>query len=200
MQTEHNPTTALWPKARRRVLGLLFAHPDHEWHLRDIARLTDLAPATVQREVVSLHAAGMLTRRRDGNLVKYGADRSSPIFEELRGIALKTGGEAAAGTSAMTPRIAVPKQAVADFCRRNRIRRLSLFGSVLRDDFGPDSDVDVLVEFEPEARVGLFDLNRMQTELSQILGHRVDLNTPGFLSDYFRDEVLKEAQVQYAAR
>ncbi|MEA3375428.1 MAG: nucleotidyltransferase family protein [Armatimonadota bacterium] len=99
----------------------------------------------------------------------------------------------------MTARIQVPREALAEFCRRNQIRRLSLFGSVLREDFGPDSDVDVLVEFEPEARVGFFALVRMEMELSELLGHKVDLNTPGFLSKYFRDQVLEEAEVQYAA-
>lgn len=93
--------------------------------------------------------------------------------------------------------IDMPQEAIAAFCRRNRIRRLSLFGSVLRDDFRPDSDIDMLVEFEPDARVGLMDLAGMQIELSQLLGREVDLRTPGFLSDYFRDEVLAEAEVQY---
>jgi predicted nucleotidyltransferase len=95
--------------------------------------------------------------------------------------------------------IDIPKDRIADFCRRNHIRRLALFGSVLRDDFGPDSDVDVLVEFEPAARVGLLRLAGMEIELGEILGRKVDLNTLGFLSDYFRDQVLAEAQVQYDA-
>ena len=95
--------------------------------------------------------------------------------------------------------IDVPKEQIAEFCRRNHIRRLSLFGSVLRDDFGPDSDVDVLVEFEPGARVGLMRLAGMEIELGDLLGHKVDLNTPGFLSRYFRDQVLAEAEVQYDA-
>ena len=95
--------------------------------------------------------------------------------------------------------IDIPKERIADFCRRNRIRRLALFGSVLRDDFGPDSDVDVLVEFEPGARVGLLRLAGMEIELGEILGRKVDLCTPGFLSDYFRDQVLAEAEVQYDA-
>jgi len=99
----------------------------------------------------------------------------------------------------MTARIQVPREALAEFCRRNQIRRLSLFGSVLREDFGPESDVDVLVEFDPEARVGFFALVRMEMELSELLGHKVDLNTPGFLSKYFRDRVLEEAEVHYAA-
>jgi predicted nucleotidyltransferase len=73
------------------------------------------------------------------------------------------------------PRITIPADRLAEFCRRNHIRQLSLFGSVLRDDFGPDSDVDVLVEFEPEAQVSLFDLAAMQNELRAIIGREVDL-------------------------
>jgi hypothetical protein len=95
--------------------------------------------------------------------------------------------------------IDIPKERIADFCRRNHIRRLALFGSVLRDDFRADSDVDVLVEFEPAARVGLLRLAGMEIELGEILGRKVDLNTPGFLSQYFRDKVLAEAEVQYDA-
>ena len=94
--------------------------------------------------------------------------------------------------------VEIPEQAVAEFCRQHGIRRLSLFGSILRDDFGPDSDVDVLVEFEPGTRVGLRFFT-MERELSQLFGRKVDLNTPGFLSKYFRDEVLAEAVVQYDA-
>ena len=87
---------------------------------------------------------------------------------------------------------------LADFCRRNGIRRLAVFGSSVRDDFRPDSDLDLLVEFEPGTRVGLrfFALER---ELSELFGQRVDLNTPNFLSPYFRDEVLAEAENLYVA-
>jgi predicted nucleotidyltransferase len=95
--------------------------------------------------------------------------------------------------------IQIPPNEIAAFCQRYRIRRLALFGSILRDDFGPDSDIDVLVEFDPEARVGLFRLMKIQSELSQLLGRKVDLNTPGFLSDRFRDKVLREAEDQYVA-
>ncbi len=96
------------------------------------------------------------------------------------------------------PRIEVDKQQIAQFCRRHRIRRLALFGSVLRDDFGPDSDVDVLVEFEDGHVPGLAFF-AMEAELSKILGRKVDLNTPQFLSRHFRDDVLAEAEDQYAA-
>ena len=98
----------------------------------------------------------------------------------------------------MNEHIAVPQEKIADFCRRHRIRRLSLFGSVLSDEFGPDSDVDVLVEFQPDAKRGLLRLAAMEQELGEILGRKVDLNTPGFLSEHFRDRVLAEAELQYA--
>ena len=94
-------------------------------------------------------------------------------------------------------RISIPKDRIAEFCMRNRVRRLSLFGSVLREDFGPDSDVDILVEFEPGTRIGLIRLSGLEIELGNIVGRKVDLNTPGFLSKYYRDQILTEADVQY---
>ena len=97
----------------------------------------------------------------------------------------------------MSVKIDVPKEKLADFCRRNHIRRLALFGSVLRDDFAPESDVDVLVVFEPGTRVGLIGFAGIENELSELIGRKVDLNTPKCLSPYFRDEVLREAQTAY---
>jgi predicted nucleotidyltransferase len=96
-------------------------------------------------------------------------------------------------------KVSLPKSRIAEFCKRNRIRRLSLFGSVLREDFGPDSDVDILVEFEPGTRVGLIRLSGLEIELGNIVGRKVDLNTSGFLSKYYRDQVLAEADVLYDA-
>lgn len=97
-----------------------------------------------------------------------------------------------------TGQILIPEDRIEDFCRRHHIRKLSLFGSVLRDDFGPDSDVDVLVEFEDGKAPGLIRLAGMEIELSEILhGRKVDINTPGCLSPYFRDRVKAEAEVQY---
>ncbi len=95
-------------------------------------------------------------------------------------------------------RIDVPADEIAEFCRRHHIRRLAFFGSVLRDDFRPDSDVDVLVEFEEGKTPGLAFFG-MQEELSELLGRRVDLNTPGCLSPYFRDQVLREVETLYDA-
>lgn len=94
--------------------------------------------------------------------------------------------------------IDIPKEKIAEFCRRNHIRKLALFGSILRDDFRPESDIDVLVEFEPGHAVGLIRLAGMQRQLSEMLGHSVDLRTPADLSRYFREEVVRSAEVQYA--
>lgn len=95
--------------------------------------------------------------------------------------------------------VTIPEDRIAEFCRRHHIRRLSLFGSILREDFGPESDIDVLVEFEPGTKVGLIRLAGMEQELSGLLGRKIDLNTPGFLSPYFRNEVLADAEELYDA-
>lgn len=88
---------------------------------------------------------------------------------------------------------------IAAFCRRHGIRTLSLFGSILRDDFRPDSDVDVLVEFGPEGTPSLLDLGGMLMELTEMLGRQVDLKTWGFMSDRVRRQVERERRVEYAA-
>ncbi|MGE0120799.1 MAG: nucleotidyltransferase family protein [Dongiaceae bacterium] len=93
-------------------------------------------------------------------------------------------------------RISVSDDRIAEFCRRHHIRRLSLFGSVLRDDFGPESDVDILVEFEPGHVPGL-GFFALEAELAEIFGRTVDLNTPGFLGRHFRDQVLSDAETLY---
>ncbi len=99
----------------------------------------------------------------------------------------------------MSPRVALDQKKLAALCRRYHVRRLSLFGSVLTERFGPESDVDVLVEFELGQGLGYLGLAHMQRELSEIIGRKVDLRTPLELSRYFRDEVVANAQVQYSA-
>ena len=99
----------------------------------------------------------------------------------------------------MGNKIYIPEDKLAGFCKKNHILRMSLFGSVLRDDFGPDSDIDVLVEFEPGCTPGFFRLFDMEEELSLMLGGRkIDMRTPQDLSRYFREYVLKTSELQYA--
>ncbi|MEO5338104.1 MAG: nucleotidyltransferase family protein [Magnetospirillum sp. WYHS-4] len=98
----------------------------------------------------------------------------------------------------MPARLSIDGKRIEGFCKAHHVRRLALFGSVLRDDFGPDSDLDILVEFVPGLEPGL-EFFAMQDELADMLGRRVDLNTPGFLSRHFRDRVVREAEVIYEA-
>ncbi len=114
------------------------------------------------------------------------------VFEATDGFAFLPG-----ENLTMRLKIGVPQDQLAAFCRRHRIRKLSFFGSVLRDDFTATSDIDVLVEFEPGARVGLITLSGMEIELSHILGRRAELHTIKGLNPLFRDEVLDLAEVQY---
>lgn len=93
----------------------------------------------------------------------------------------------------------ISQDEIAAFCRRHRIRELALFGSVLRDDFGPESDVDVLVEFEPEARVGYQSFFRLQDELTMLFGREVDLFTPNSLKPFAREQAMQSKAVIYAA-
>src|SRR5579875_394340 len=93
----------------------------------------------------------------------------------------------------------IPEAQIGDFCRRYRVRRLSLFGSALREDFGPQSDVDVLVEFEPEASVGFLTLSCMSRELSSLLGRPVDLVVHSGLKPLLREDVLREEVTIYRA-
>lgn len=95
--------------------------------------------------------------------------------------------------------IKLPMAELAAFCRRYRVRELSLFGSVLRDDFGPESDVDVLVDFEPETRVSFVTLTEIERELEELFGRKVDLGPKDALKALIRDEVLASARVLYAA-
>jgi len=101
----------------------------------------------------------------------------------------------------INPNLNLSREKIAEFCRRHQIRRLSLFGSATREDFGPDSDVDVLVEFDDSAQASLYDLVDMQDELSQILGKRsVDLATPSILRNPFRRRtIVKDLETIYAS-
>jgi predicted nucleotidyltransferase len=91
----------------------------------------------------------------------------------------------------------MPKDKLAGFCKKNHIRKLSLFGSAIRGEPGPDSDIDLLVEFEQGHTPGLFSIIRMEIELTETLGRKVDLRTPDDLSKYFRNEVIRNARLAY---
>ncbi len=96
--------------------------------------------------------------------------------------------------------VQVASDQVKEFCQKHGIQKLSFFGSVLRDDFGAESDVDVLVEFVPGVRVGFIRLAGMEQELAALIGRKVDMRTPAELSRYFRDDVVRSARVEYVKK
>ncbi len=98
----------------------------------------------------------------------------------------------------MPAQISIDEQELRDFCRKHGIRRMALFGSVLRDDFNPESDVDVLVELQPDVHIGYIGLADLELKLANILGRKVDLNTARELHERFRDQALSEAEVVYS--
>jgi hypothetical protein len=186
----------LFGKTRTAVLLLLFGQPEHQFYLRQVARLSGSGLGAVQRELEQLTRADIVTRREQGRHVYYRVNDMSPSFDSLRRIF------AAAGktSSAVAAIPAASPGPLTAFCRRHKIKRLSLFGSVLRSDFRPDSDVDVLVEFAPGSKPGFLGLQEMEAELSALFGgRRIDLRTAEDLSRYFRARVIKEAEVRYAA-
>jgi hypothetical protein len=97
----------------------------------------------------------------------------------------------------MNSHVSFPPDAIENICTRYHIQRMQIFGSALREDFGPHSDIDVLVEFEPDAQATYYELVELQDALADLSGRKVDILTPGALSQYFRQKVLDQAQVIY---
>ena len=209
----------LFSKTQRGVLGLLFGNPGRSYYANEIVRHADAGIGAVQRELERLVASGLLTVKRIGNQKHYQANRHSPIFAELEGIVLKIIEPASAeARSAPHPRLlhekraqyvvakrpprpAVPKRELTALCRRHHIKRLGVFGSFARGEAGAGSDVDVLVEFEPDKAPSLFKLADVQEELSTLFGgRRVDISTPVILENpYRRKSILADLKTLYAA-
>jgi predicted nucleotidyltransferase/predicted transcriptional regulator len=190
----------LFGKTRQAVLALLYGQADTSFYTKQVLDAVKIGRGTVQRELKNLTDAGIITRKVQGNLVYYRANEKCPIFNELKSLVQKMDSERTEGITSGAPStlpVKAPPDKLAEFCRKHHIIKLSFFGSVLRDDFRPDSDVDVLVEFEPEHVPG-FAIIEMEAELSRLLKRKVDMRTPGDLSRYFRDRVVREARVEYA--
>jgi predicted nucleotidyltransferase len=215
-----------------RVLDLLLLRPAQSLHVREIARLTRIPAGSLHRELKLLADGGLLRSNRVGNQVHYQADSTCVVFKELtatfrklampraypspRGeilnvaepIATYAQGSsalAATPTSDVPPalrRLNVSPSALAALCRRNHVQRLSFFGSITREDFKLESDVDVLAEFDPRHSATLTDLVGLGDQLSALFGGRkVDVATRAILKNPFRrNSIQKDLQIAYAAR
>ena len=187
---ENSLCSGLFGKTRQAVLALLYGQVDSSFYTKQVLDAVKIGRGTVQRELKNLTDAGIITREVQGRQVYYRANVKCHIFNELNSLIIRTAAK-------RSQRFSIPKDRLAEFCCKHHITRLALFGSVLREDFRPDSDIDVLVEFEP-GHVPGFSIIDMENELSRLVGHKVDLRTPNDLSRYFREQVVREARVEYA--
>jgi predicted nucleotidyltransferase/DNA-binding transcriptional ArsR family regulator len=201
----------LFPEYRRRVLELLLQHPHEALHGREIARRTGLSAGTLNRELALLARSGVLRREARGNQHLYSLDAGCLIYEELANILRKTSNAARSRAPEPVLRetraayrsgrsgVDVPKRKLQALCRKYRIRKLSVFGSAARGEARPDSDVDLMVEFEPESAPSLWEFPEMQKAFSALFGgRRVDLVPPEALANpYRRKSILRDLKVLY---
>lgn len=222
---------ALFSKTQRRVLALLFGNSDRSYYANEIVRAAGAGVGAVQRELQGLAAAGLVTVSRLGNQKHYRANRDSPIFEELRSIVAKVIGPSGEGTrrragvlqrgrsvagarptalheppahyavGSRSAPVDVPRKKLAALCRRYGVKKLSLFGSAARGELAPDSDVDLMVEFESDSKISLWDMPGLQAEFSALFGtRRVDLVPPEVMKNPFRRKaILADLKVLYEA-
>lgn len=211
-----DPASVLFNAYHRRILELLLPRPMQSLHVRAIARATGIPVGSLHRELKLLAGAGLLRRTRIGNQVHYQVDPACPIhdslstlFEKLvppRAHVAETPATYAAQpvrrpvSQSALERLDISSNALASLCRRHHVRKLSFFGSVTREDFRPDSDVDVLVEFSARHSATLTDLVELRDALSRLFGgRRVDVATPAVMSNpYRRQTIERDLQIAYA--
>jgi len=200
----------LFTGTQARVLSLLFGHPGRRLTGSELVREAGKGVGAVHRELTRLVSAGLVTSTRTGHQRHYEANRQSPVFPELAAIVAKLSGPpipsgAVAerqGAYIVGGRIRVSRQSLAALCRRHYVTRLSLFGSATRSDFSPESDVDVLVEFEPGRAPGMGGVVELRDDLSRLFdGRRVDIATTAILNNpYRRKSIDRDLRTLYASR
>lgn len=199
---------ALFSKVRQRVLAVLFGNPGRSYFANEIIALVGSGTGAVQRELARLEAAGLVGVTHIGRRKHYQANAGSPVFEELRGLVQKTaGGQESAvtrdnrDTLMIGHTLAVSRAALRKLARRYHIRRLVLFGSAARGELRPDSDIDLLVEFETGEAPSLGGMVEIQDAFARLFGGRkVDVATPSILNNpYRRRAIEKDMEVLYAA-
>lgn len=212
-----SPAAALFSKTQRRVLGLLFGHPERSHYANEIVRAAGVGIGSVLRELDRLVESGLVVMARVGNQKHFQANRASPVFPELTAIARKILGDAGPEMSAPASVVAesrapytilpqarpdVSRPALARLCRKYGIRKVGLFGSAARGELKSGSDIDLLVEFEPGSKATLFDYPLLRRDLSALFGGRaVDIVPPEALRNpHRRKAILADLEVLHEAR
>jgi len=195
---------ALFSRTQQEVLGLLFARPGERFALGEIVRAARKGTGAVHRELGRLADAGLVTVLASGGKKLFQANRASPVFAELAGLMTKLGGAPAVRSPVAAYDIApgaVSRSKLAVLCRRYHVRRLGLFGSTARGEAVPESDVDLLIEFEPGKAPSLWAEPEMRAAFGALFGgRRVDLVPPAVLENpYRRKSILRDLTVLYEA-
>jgi predicted nucleotidyltransferase len=197
---------ALFSRTQQEVLGLLFGAPDRRFYLGEIVRAARKGTGAVHRELGRLTSAGLVTVLEAGGRKLYQANRASPVFGELAGLMVKLAGAAPAVRSPVAgydvaPQPVVPRAKIAALCRKYHVRRLGLFGSAARGELTPESDIDLLVEFEAGKAPSFWAEPAMREAFGALFGgRRVDLVPPEVLENpYRRKSILRDLKVLYEA-
>lgn len=200
--TRRNIADALLGRTQQAVLGLLFGRAGERFSLGEIVRAARKGTGAVHRELGRLADAGLVTVHASGRRKLYEANRASPVFAELSGLMAKLSGAPAVRSPAAAYELGAPSQAkLAALCRKYHVRRLGLFGSAARGEAAPESDVDLLVEFEPGNAPSLWAEPEMRAAFGALFGgRRVDLVPPAALDNpYRRRSILRDLKVLYEA-
>jgi hypothetical protein len=195
---------ALLGRTQQAVLGLLFSREDRGYSLAEIVREARKGTGGVHRELARLVDAGLVSLTQAGRGKRYQANRASPVFAELAGLMAKISGAAPVVREPVARYAAEPLPShskLRALCRKYHVRRLGLFGSAARGELSPESDVDLLVEFEPGKAPTLWAEPRMREAFGKLFGgRRVDLVPPAVLDNpYRRRSILRDLQVLYEA-
>jgi len=190
---------ALFGRTQQAVLGLLFARPQERFSLGEIVRAAAKGTGAVHRELARLAGAGIVTVTQAGRGKRYQANAASPVFAELSGLVAKVAAPALRSPAAAYEVEAVPRAKLAALCRKYRVRRLGLFGSAARGELAADSDVDLLIEFEPGKAPSFWAEPEMREAFGALFGgRRVDLVPPAVLENpYCRKTILRDLVVLY---
>lgn len=188
--------TLLFKDYRRQVLELLLLQPDKRYHVREIARLTGTVAGTLHKELTKLADVGVLLKETVGNQVQYQANRDCPVYEELRRIMeILTGSkklESRPEQAKMSELVEKYRSQILSLAREKGIRNVRVFGSMARNEAGPDSDLDLLVELD-KGKSG-FALGGFLTSVSVLVHRKVDVVTEKSLHPKIKEKVLREAR------
>jgi predicted nucleotidyltransferase len=197
---------ALFSRTQQAVMGLLFSQPERRFYLGEIVREARKGTGAVYRELARLADAGLVTVLAIGGKKLYQANQNSPVFDELAGLIAKLGEPAPVlrtpvANYAVAQPPAIPRARLSALCRKYHVRRLGLFGSAARGELAPESDVDLLIEFEPGKAPSLWAEPEMRKAFSALFGgRRVDLVPPEVLQNpYRRKVILRDLRVLYEA-